>query len=50
VIHHDLNQLKLLLIEEKTDVLIESLKQGTLDAALLALPIDDDYLESIHLF
>lgn len=43
-------QLKLVLVEEKTHVLIERLKRGELDAALLALPIDDDQLEVQTLF
>jgi len=38
------------LVEEKTDALISLLKQGQLDAALLALPIEDDYLETRKLF
>lgn len=43
-------KLRLILVEEKTDILIEQLKQGQLDAALLALPVDDEYLESSVLF
>lgn len=43
-------KLRLILIEEKTDALIEQLKQGQLDAALLAMPVHDDYLESSVLF
>lgn len=45
-------KLKLLLLEEKTDVLIEKLKQGDIDAAFLAmpLPIDDDALQCTVLF
>jgi LysR family hydrogen peroxide-inducible transcriptional activator len=49
-IHKALPKLKLLLIEEKTSVLLEKLKSGVLDAALIALPIDGDGLESIKLF
>lgn len=49
-IKQSLPKLRLILIEEKTDVLIAQLKQGQLDAALLALPIHDDYLESRILF
>jgi LysR family hydrogen peroxide-inducible transcriptional activator len=41
-----LPKLKLWLVEEKTDVLLEKLKKGTLDAALIALPIADESLES----
>lgn len=42
--------LRLILIEEKTSVLTEKLKNGDIDAALLALPINDDYLLSHALF
>lgn len=43
-------QLELLLVEEKSDVLLERLQQGRLDAALLALPIHDDQLHVEFLF
>src|SRR5690606_29339956 len=43
-------QLELLLVEEKSDVLLERLQQGGLDAALLALPVGDDQLETELLF
>lgn len=45
-------QLKLLLLEEKTNILIEKLKSGQLDAAFLAtpLPFSDDSLEIHELF
>src|SRR5688572_9629546 len=43
-------QLELLLIEEKSDVLLERLRDGRLDAALLALPLHDDQLHSEFLF
>jgi LysR family hydrogen peroxide-inducible transcriptional activator len=45
-----LPKLKLLLIEEKTDVLIEQLRTGKCDAALLALPVDDPALVAMKLF
>jgi LysR family transcriptional regulator, hydrogen peroxide-inducible genes activator len=45
-----LPKLRLILIEEKTETLIEQLRQGQLDAALLAMPIQDDYLQSRLLF
>ncbi len=45
-----LPQLKLVLIEEKTQALLDRLKRGELDAALLALPIHDDQLEVLTLF
>ncbi len=43
-------KLKLILIEEKTDQLIQKLRDGVLDAALLALPLEDDYFISKALF
>ena len=45
-----LPQLKLVLVEEKTQILIERLKRGELDAALLALPVHDDQLVVKKLF
>ena len=45
-----MENLKLILIEEKTEVLLAKLRDGSLDAALLALPIVDDFLESTELF
>lgn len=42
--------LELLLVEEKSDVLLERLREGRLDAALLALPIHDDQLHAEFLF
>ena len=50
VISQKLPRIRLILIEEKTDELIKQLKQGQIDAALLALPIDDDFLQSEFLF
>ena len=43
-------QLELLLVEEKSDVLLSRLQEGKLDAALLALPVHDDQLHSEFLF
>ena len=43
-------QLELLLIEEKSDVLLDRLREGKLDAALLALPVIDDQLHAEFLF
>lgn len=43
-------QIKWILIEEKTASIIEQLKHGELDAAMVALPIDESSLESKHLF
>lgn len=45
-----LPDLKLLLKEEKTSVLLESLGQGELDAAVIALPVTQEGLESTILF
>ena len=43
-------KLELLLVEEKSDVLLSRLHEGKLDAALLALPVHDDRLHSEFLF
>jgi LysR family hydrogen peroxide-inducible transcriptional activator len=43
-------KMNLLLIEEKTEALLEKLISGKIDAALLALPIEDAHLETKHLF
>ncbi len=43
-------KLELLLAEEKSDVLLQQLRDGRLDAALLALPIHDDQLQTHFLF
>lgn len=42
--------LELLLFEEKTEQLIEHLRSGRLDAAILAEPVEDDQLVRHHLF
>ncbi len=43
-------RLKWILIEEKTQVLLEKLHRGELDAALLALPVHDEKLATQALF
>ncbi|MEP7159792.1 MAG: LysR substrate-binding domain-containing protein [Dermatophilaceae bacterium] len=43
-------RLELLLVEEKSPELIERLKLGSLDAAVLALPVIEDSLSSVPLF
>lgn len=43
-------QLELLLVEEKSDVLLSRLREGKLDAGLLALPLQDDQLHTEFLF
>jgi LysR family hydrogen peroxide-inducible transcriptional activator len=42
--------MKLTLIEEKTDILIDMLVSSRVDVAFLAMPVDDDRLEGIALF
>ena len=49
-LHARFPRLELLLVEEKSDVLLARLRDGRLDAALLALPIDDDQLHVEYLF
>jgi len=49
-VKQSLPDLRLILIEEKTAILLEKLRQGDIDAALLALPVRDDYLLSQPLF
>ncbi|MCX2980569.1 LysR family transcriptional regulator [Halieaceae bacterium IMCC14734] len=49
-VKQSLPDLRLILVEEKTAVLIEKLRHGELDAALLALPVRDDFLVSQALF
>ena len=43
-------RLELLLVEEKTEALLAMLRAGKLDAAVLALPLQDDGLEVAFLF
>lgn len=43
-------RLELLLIEEKTEVLLKMLRSGRIDAACLALPVHDDQLQAELLF
>jgi LysR family hydrogen peroxide-inducible transcriptional activator len=50
LIKKELPNLKLILIEEKTENLIRQLNNGAIDAALLAAPINDDHLVSKTLF
>lgn len=49
-IKHQLKDLRLILIEEKTNTLIEQLKAGQLDVALLAGPINEPQLNCDYLF
>ena len=43
-------RLELLLVEEKTEALLAMLRDGRLDAAILALPVHEDWLEMEFLF
>lgn len=43
-------RLELLLTEEKTEVILHQLREGRLDAGILALPVEDDTLEHEFLF
>ncbi|MCW5580404.1 MAG: LysR family transcriptional regulator [Luteimonas sp.] len=43
-------ELQLLLVEEKSDELLARLRDGRLDAAILALPVDDEQLHHEYLF
>jgi LysR family transcriptional regulator, hydrogen peroxide-inducible genes activator len=49
-IHARFPRLELLLVEEKSDVLLARVRDGRLDAALLALPLHDDQLHAEFLF
>ena len=50
LIKEQLPHIRLILVEEKTDTLIQQLKNGELDAALLATPIKEDGLVAERLF
>ena len=43
-------RLELLLVEEKTEAVLHMLRDGKLDAAVLAMPLHEDWLESEFLF
>jgi LysR family transcriptional regulator, hydrogen peroxide-inducible genes activator len=43
-------RLELLLIEEKTEILLKQLREGRLDTVVLALPVHDDQLHADFLF
>ena len=49
-LRHTLPDLELLLVEEKSAVLLDQVRTGRLDAAVLALPVDDDSLHVQPLF
>jgi len=50
IIKQALPEIRLILIEEKTDNLITQLKHGQIDAALIALPVKEDFLVTEKLF
>lgn len=45
-----LPRIRLILVEEKTEELLRQLKNGQIDMALLAMPVDDDALQTQALF
>jgi LysR family transcriptional regulator, hydrogen peroxide-inducible genes activator len=49
-VHARFPQLELLLVEEKTEVILRQLREGKLDAGILALPLHDDQLHIEFLF
>lgn len=49
-LHERFPRLELLLVEEKTEVLLRQLREGKLDAAILALPQHDEQLHEHFLF
>ncbi len=49
-IKSELPKIKLILIEEKTNILIGQLECGEIDAAVLSLPVKEDFLVSQSLF
>lgn len=49
-IHARFPNLELLLYEEKTETVLQRLREGTLDVGVLALPIHDDHLHAEYLF
>ncbi len=50
LVHKAFPRLELLLVEEKTEVVLERLRAGRLDAGILALPIHEDSLHQELLF
>ena len=49
-VRHRFPHLELLLVEEKTEVILRQLREGRLDAGVLALPLHDDQLHLEFLF
>ena len=50
MVRHRFPRLELLLIEEKTEILLNRLREGKLDAGILALPVHDESLHTEFLF
>jgi LysR family hydrogen peroxide-inducible transcriptional activator len=49
-LHHRFPNLELLLVEEKTEVVLQQLREGRLDAVIVALPVPDNQLHEELLF
>ena len=49
-VHARFPRLELLLVEEKTEVVLRQLREGRLDAGILALPVHDSQLHAERLF
>lgn len=49
-VHERFPHLELLLVEEKTEVLLQRLQDGKLDVAVLALPVEGDHLHTEPIF
>lgn len=49
-VHHRFPNMELLLVEEKTEVIVQQLQDGKLDVAVLAHPIQADHLHEEALF
>ncbi|WP_417317514.1 LysR substrate-binding domain-containing protein [Emcibacter sp.] len=49
-LHHHYPQLAFYLVEEKTEVLVEKIKAGDIEAAMLAVPVEEDQLDHEVLF
>jgi LysR family hydrogen peroxide-inducible transcriptional activator len=50
LIKRELPRIRLILVEEKTEQLLQQLRTGQMDCALLAMPIYEDFLDSAALF
>ncbi|HET8553758.1 MAG TPA: DNA-binding transcriptional regulator OxyR [Rhodanobacteraceae bacterium] len=50
LIHERFPRLELLLVEEKTEEVLKRLREGKLDAGIVALPIHDEHLHAEFLF